>query len=199
MKGIKVLSVKDFEGFEFLDPLQNFAAENMERVLKVALNLGVIEEDQHIKGKVVDFGAGHGGSTWYLKNLGADVTAVDLEDMSELRNINVLPDENIVIENGIKYLNELPENSVDMIISIMFGPDKNGDLSRQFIPVALKSLRVSGVILVFSEIGTISVFDKIAQNSSVRLDNNTRLLVKGKSNNYWSSYWSGLQISTKKW
>ncbi len=174
------------EGFETLNPLQSLSAENLKRSLSIALEYGVISEEQ-IKGKVVDFGCGMGGSAWYLKRLGGDVTALDLKEMAELKELNVLPEDKIVSGDGIEYLSKLPESSLDLIVAIMFGPDQRGDLARKFLQVAKRVIKQNGAILVFSEVGSLGGFDAVAGQNSVRLDNNSRIVVKadlGNSHQY---------------
>ncbi len=173
----QIPSPDNLKGFEALNPLQKFSAENLKRILSIALQYGVISEE-HIKGKVVDFGCGMGGSAWYLKRLGGDVTALDLEEMTELKRLDVLSEDKIVSGDGTEYLSKLPESSLDLIVTIMFGPDQRGDLARKFLPVAKRAIKQNGAILVFSEVGSLGGFDAVAGQNSVRLDNNSRIVMK---------------------
>lgn len=167
----------NLEGFEALNPLQRLSAENLKRILSIAAQYEVISEEQ-IKGRVVDFGCGMGGSAWYLKRLGSDVTALDLGEMTELKRLDVLSEDNIVSGDGIAYLRKLPKSSLDLIVAIMFGPDQRGDLAREFLPVAKRAIKQNGAILVFSDIGSLGGFDAVAGQNSVRLDNNSRIVLK---------------------
>jgi len=150
-----ILINQDDDNFKNMNALQKGGAQRMEKAVSEGVERNMIN-DSHFRGKVLDFGCGVGGSSYFFSLNQANVVAVELSNsIDELKKLDILPKENIIHGDGLKLMRSFDENSFDMVVAQMLGPDSEGDFIEVFYKEANRILKQSGRILITSDIGTI--------------------------------------------
>lgn len=130
------------------------------QVLQSCLKSSLIDKS-HIRGKILDFGCGFGGSTAVLGIYQGDVTAVDLAGFQH--HLAKALANKIIRVNGVEYLSKLPANSLDLITAFMIGPEfVYHGICKDFYLAAQQALKPDGRILVTSDYETIATLSKIS-------------------------------------
>jgi len=111
----------------------------------------------HYKGKVLDFGCGVGGSTYVFASNAKEVIAVYNSDSLEALRTLALPNVSIVEGDGIVLMAQTPDNSFDMVVGYMLGPDNKGDFINAFYTQANRIIKPDGRILVTSDRNTMNL------------------------------------------
>ncbi|MBI2049564.1 class I SAM-dependent methyltransferase [Candidatus Roizmanbacteria bacterium] len=147
--GLKLIDETD-PTWQSMNPLQKGGAQRAQGSL-----LQGYEEHKlapvHFQGKVLDFGCGVGGSTYVLSHNATEVTAVDKSEiLTELRVLG-LPNVSIVDGDGIALMAQTPDNTYDMVVAYMLGPDDRGDFIDAFYTQANRIINPNGRILVTSD------------------------------------------------
>ena len=157
--GIKLLHT-DSRRYHALNPILKFEVIHAEQTLIAASESGLLLRS-HISGKVLDFGCGLGGGALVLSYNGADVTAIDVDPKSieEFRKYNFINTVNIILGDGIAYMDTLPENSLDLVTAFIFGPDFEGSLIQRFFAAVKHALKPKGRTLITSDTGTLSLVE----------------------------------------
>ncbi|MBT3984909.1 class I SAM-dependent methyltransferase [archaeon] len=141
--------------FGEMDVLQRFGLNYAERTILLPVIQGQLESDL-VKGRVLDFGCGEGGPTYFFVYNGADVTAVDLskDSIDRLVNTGILPAEKAIAGDGIEYMREQPEDSYDLVTAFWLDPSfgRNPGLTADFFREAQRVSR--GGVLITSDMGT---------------------------------------------
>ena len=73
--------------------------------------------------------------------------------------MNILPEENIYQREGIELMKSFNDNSFDLILSLMFGPDKDGSFAEEFYLEANRIVKQSGRILIITDPNTLNQFE----------------------------------------
>jgi SAM-dependent methyltransferase len=158
--GIKLLHT-DSRRYQTLNPIQKFEVMHAQEAIIAASEAGLLLKS-HLSGKVLDFGCGLGGGALVLSYNGANVTAIDIDSkpIEEFSKYNLIDSVKIIQGDGIAYMDNLPENSLDLVTAFIFGPDFEGSLIRRFFATANHAMKPKGRILITSETGTLSLVDR---------------------------------------
>jgi len=147
----------ELEKYQNANSLQKYGAGISQKTIYLASKEKKLAPLHH-KGKVLDFGCGVGGSTYFLHQNGAEVAGVDLSDsIQELKRLNILPLEKIVQGNGLKLMEDTPDNTYDMITCFMLGSDSDGEFIDKFYREANRIIKKQGRILVTSDGATLKL------------------------------------------
>jgi SAM-dependent methyltransferase len=144
--------------FESMDPLQKYGAKETEKVIEEGIKEKLIYEQY--KGKVLDFGCGVGGSTYFFNLNNANVVGVDINNnpVQELKNLNILSEENIIVGDGIKLMKTFKEKTFDFVFCLMLQlEDKKIE---EFFEEANRILKNSGRIVIVSDIGNLGILKR---------------------------------------
>jgi len=137
--------------------------------LNISLMQGKIER-KHITGKVLDFGAGFGGSSIFLALQDSKVTAIDKNKYlkKDLQKTGLFNRREIYQGDGIDYMLDHP-NTYNLITAFCLG-DWDTDLNfiKDFYQASRIALRKDGRILVTSDLLTM---DKVRGVFGVREQN----------------------------
>ncbi len=151
-----------FKGVD-LNKYKAHTAQLAESILETAISNGMINPNKI--NRICDFGAGYGGPTNVLKKRFPHTILMALEQNKDkakhLLNSELLPYEAIIIGDGVKQLTTMAkeENSklkYDLITAFLFGPDKDGELTRKLLKPATESLSENGKLLICSDLWTMS-------------------------------------------
>lgn len=130
-------------------------AERAAISLARALSSGLINPE--IK-RIVEFGAGSGGSTFALARfaevIGADLDVVEIEDADVIWKQRIVLPEHVIESDGIIYLDSLSEKRIrpyDLITAFMLGPDIKATLFRQLGSACVKALNPTGTLMITSD------------------------------------------------
>ena len=158
--GIKLLHT-DSRRYQAMNPILKFEVIHAQEAIIAASEAGLLLIS-HISGKVLDFGCGLGGGALVLSYNGADVTAIDIDPkpIEEFRKYSFIDTVNIILGDGIAYMDTLPENSLDLVTAFIFGPDFEGLLIQRFFATANHAIKPDGRILITSETGTLSLVER---------------------------------------
>lgn len=157
-----------------LNKLPQSGFEHAHAALTAAIEQGYIDlKNVH---KILDFGAGYGGSTSAI----VDVTRqyaphIDAVENGEvvLKNLipsGVLPRENIIPYDGILYLKELRQKGIapyDLITAFRLGSDTMGRIFREIASSTTTTLNPNGNLLVTSDNLSMSVALKALDEAGV--------------------------------
>ncbi len=166
------------KGFEKIETFQKARAQSALILIKLALARGLLTP-AHFR-RVIDFGAGRGGTTFALVNIAkiveGEVEAVEEDPERGLKIVNagILPIEFVHIGEGIASLESLAtneSNEVDLVTSFMLQPSQNGQLFRALATVSSCLLTDMGLLLVNSDLKTLNGVETICRESGAQLYN----------------------------
>jgi hypothetical protein len=109
--------------------------------------------------RIIDFGANIGTSTVPLAQLaranGSSLIALEEDPVNalQLANLNIIPPEQVIVGNGVDYLNDIAERGerFDLLTAFFLGPDYNGELIRRLIPAAQRARSSQSDFIVTSD------------------------------------------------
>ena len=134
-------------------------------LLDLLVHTGKLDKS-HLKGRVLEFGAGYGTNTQALNNFGGTVEAVDIADVvNEIVARGILPQDRVYHQEGIQLLRDRP-NTYDLVASFLFGPISSQEdevFLREFYEAASIGLKQDGRILLTSDINSFRYIEKLAQ------------------------------------
>ena len=154
-----------------LSELQAKRALETNMLLELLKHFGKL--DDHLQGRVLDFGAGSGVSTAALKQFGGYVEAVDTSDTIDyIISRNILPQEQVHKTVGIKFLKDRPDN-YDLVTAFMFGPivgdtepqslGRVNQFLRDFYEAAKIGIKPNGKILITSDMGSFRHVEELSR------------------------------------
>lgn len=115
------------------------------------------------QGRLIEFGAGNGNFTRAFLAVNEDFTALEMNKESAPKDL--VEKGAITLGDGIEALAGMPNNSVDTIVSIMFGPligkpydGKAFDIERSLSEIN-RVLTPSGQFVVVSDLNTVSILE----------------------------------------
>jgi SAM-dependent methyltransferase len=124
--------------------------------------------------RIVDFGAGHGGSTFAVALLaqenGATVDAVEEIPLraevlknSDLQSMSVRAHQ----ADGIEWLDDRARDGeqFDLITACMLGPDFRGKLARELLVVSHEALVSGGKLLMYSDPNTMAAAREVCDDA----------------------------------
>ena len=140
-----------------------FNIKECEKALHVALKYGILKSEDLRSAKIIDFGCGRGVSTALLAHYGADVTGLEISEISvnQSRDLPFVPHDRILHVDGLTHMNSLPKGSVDISHALWLGPDTGGSLIREFFSASAHCLKPGGIIIISSDPGTIDTVQKL--------------------------------------
>src|SRR3989338_1350622 len=128
--------------------------------------------------RILDFGAGFGGSTFALacvaEVIEADVEAVEIsaEKALQIVSSDILSADKVYIGDGRDFLSKIrPGNEYDLITGFMFGPDgTNASLFQEVALASNKALSPHGYLLINSDMRTAAEIERVAEVNKMRYD-----------------------------
>lgn len=157
--------------YKAMDPIQRFGVKVAEEIFLPAVELGFVGLET-AKGKVLDFGCGTGGPTYFLSYNDADVTAVDMDQASidRLVQTGILPRDKVMVGDGIKFMSEQPDNSYDLVTAFMLDPSighTNATLLRAFWKEARRIIKPQGIVYAQSDVETRSTIRTVLSGQGI--------------------------------
>lgn len=143
-------------------------------ILNAVVALQVINPVDRPVRRAVDIGAGYGGPTFALSRMMTSFTtsfgtegqleAVERssEMCDEIIGDGILPASKVHQADAVDFLEANP-NTFDLATAFMLGPDTDGSLARRLFPVAQRALTESGLMLVTSDVGTVSAARQVCR------------------------------------
>lgn len=158
-----VPNVQVIEQFEKLDEYDRRSASRAYLVLQAAHEFGCF--DMMGARRMLDFGAGTGGSTLALRAVaeasGGRVEAVEAHPRiaKVISDRQILPEDQVHAGNGITLLEQDDyRGGFDLITAFMLGPDMDGRLARRLLPAARQALAADGCLLMTSDTISLMAF-----------------------------------------
>jgi SAM-dependent methyltransferase len=152
VNSILELSIEQFPEFEGMDYVSKMMARMAFNVVQESLREGSLKPDNFRS--VLDFGAGYGAPTLILQKVcdvvGGRVTAVENTDFKVERIKSRLPDNEVVLGDGIEFVQEHP-SEFDLITAFNIGPDNDASLFLDLARSSSAGLRENGKLLVYSD------------------------------------------------
>lgn len=151
-----IITVEHDPDFAELDALQQMSARRAAFFMNFCHQAGHV--DLAKKRRLLDFGAGIGGTTFALLTLAkanaAQVHAVEInpEHAKRLESLPAMTGRQVHVQDGVTLLEKPPQNKkFDLVTAFLFGPDKSGGLSEAFVRAADHGLEPDGHILLDSD------------------------------------------------
>lgn len=153
------INSQDLGSDNFFDnSFQEFGYTQTVKLMHFLKDNNHVVEGNYKNAKILDFGAGVGGSSIFFHLLTNSVTAVDLNESSLASLKSRVPEESIICGDGLELMKKTSDKVYDLVFALMFGPTDDIGFINTFLAEASRIIKDDGKVVVFSDAGTMSHF-----------------------------------------